>query len=354
ERAFRYAVSRWLPYLGVFAFYLYWRLVMFLPAYPRVSLASEFQTNPLCVFTFIAERIGIDFWKSAILAWGNLLEIRAMVNQRFLWLGMGIILAALLAVFFLKRNDFEAKDIKSALGFILFGLIAFLAGGLPLWASGTPLEITFPWTRATLCVLAGISITAAGLLALLPRKSGIVALSFLTGLSMSFQIYLGLDFRCDWDHLRGIFQQLVEKAPGLKPGTMVLFEDLNIRYYSGNSLTPLLNWIYDPEAVGDGDWYRAFEISERLGSLLPALEPGIAVRHGGFTGTTSQTIVITLDADGQLMILEPGSPLPPGASSLLTDAWRISNPGEVIDFSAPDAELPDFMLEERTSKKFND
>ena len=67
------------------------------------------------------------------------------------------------------------------------------------------------------------------------------------------------------------------------------------------------------------------EISERLGGILPVLQPGQEVRHGGFSGSTSQALAITWGADGCLQVLEPDSLLAPGSSPLLWGARRISN-----------------------------
>jgi hypothetical protein len=67
-----------------------------------------------------------------------------------------------------------------------------------------------------------------------------------------------------------LFPSDEERIPGLE-GTIMLANDFPVTYYSDNSLTGPLNWIYSPPGEMNAILYFA---SFRVGKNLPSVEPG--------------------------------------------------------------------------------
>ena len=210
------------------------------------------------------------------------------------------------------------------------GFLGMLAGEIPLFVSQTPLELDFPQNRATLCLMVGACLMLAGLLRLLPARLGWLAAALLAGFSAAFQFDTAQGYTAAWRELSSFYRQLARCAPALEPGTAILYEEPFIPAYPANSLAALLNWTYDADNAGEALSYDMLRISERLGNELPALEMGLPIRHGNFTGSTSRVLAVTLDDQGCLQILRPADEYNQDLPPLLRQAARMSNPGGVI------------------------
>ena len=344
RQALTTSAARWLPYGLLLTWMVTWRLFLADIAYPQPLLLADLAGSPLITISQAAARAASDIWLSGVAAWGS--PLRASAPGTWVWqpiLSGVVVFGMLLLAARETRSEAEKPLRKDGLLLAGMGVAAMLAGGTPLWISQTPLALTSPWSRTTLCLMIGSCIAAVGAAWLLPAVWRRVILSLLVGLSASFQSQTSRTYVQEWGNLRHIFWQLTWHAPGLQPGTLVLFESLPITYYSANSLDPILNLTYDPQGNGNPPLYKIVEISERLGGILPALQPGLEVRHGSFTGSTSQALVITWGADGCLQVLEPDSRLAPGSNPLLWEARIISDPGTILPDASPPARPPDWL-----------
>ena len=344
RQAMARTAAHWLPYVLLLVWMVIWRLCFADIAYPQPLLLADLAKEPMKGIPQTAARAVSDIWLAGVAAWGSPVSYFSTVGlawQAVLAGGLAFGLLLLAA----SRTRSEPEKILRGNGLLLAGLgvAAMLAGGMPLWISQTPLALTSPWSRTTLCLMVGTCMALVGAACLLPLAWRRVLLSLLLGLSVGFQHQTSRTYLQEWENLRQIFWQLAWRAPGLQPGTLVLFEHLPISYYSANSLDPILNLTYDPQGTVTLPRYRIFEISERLGGVLPALQPGLEIRHGGFTGNTSQALVITWGADGCLQVLEPGSSLAPGTDPLLWEARHISNPEMILPNASPPARPPEWL-----------
>jgi hypothetical protein len=79
------------------------------------------------------------------------------------------------------------------------------------------------------------------------------------------------------------------------PGTILLSNDIPVTYYSDNSLTGPLNWIYSPPGEMNVILYFA---SIRVGKTLPSIEPGqphqLYYIGPTFYGNTDNILVVDL------------------------------------------------------------
>jgi hypothetical protein len=183
------------------------------------------------------------------------------------------------------------------------GLALLLLAGLPFYATGLPVRTEFPNDRFTLPFIPGSALLISGLLivatAAIPRKTRvrIILAALLIGLAAGYQYGNSTAYRRDWLAQKAFFWQLTWRAPGLQPGTTLLTNDLPLRFYSDNSLTAPLNWIYAPDNHSQDMDFLLLYPAVRLGeSSLPTLEPGGPIRvdylAAQFSGNTSQALAV--------------------------------------------------------------
>jgi len=348
KRSFKQMVFTWLPYGGLLCMYLIWRALLFQPAYPPIRIFNNFSQSPLTASLELAGRIAWDIWKVGFSAWGKAFNLPLNHSIDLMRVVAALLLSVLVWIMGSKievgsgANQPQGKKWS----FILLGAAGLVLGGIPLWASQLPLTITYPWNRTTLCFLVGVSIFTAGMIALLPKKIGRIVCALLIGFSIVFQIRVGADYQSDWGKVRSYFTQLAAQAPDIEPDTLVLYDDLPIKYYSANNLNSFLNWIYDPDRGNGPERYKMFEISERLGNLLPSLERGVEVAHNAFHGNTDRTLVIAVDSVGCLFILPPDGPEEFALPEMTASARHLSDPEALINEQSTAAILPEILASE--------
>jgi len=332
------------PFAVLLTGYLVWRVALFKPAYPQITILEELRIAPWETMGEVLARAGKDLVTVMAGAWEQMARVLGgtPISGWVLASGAtGTVLALAGAMISEKEKADQGGEGMKRL-FIVGGSTLVL-GGVPLWASGTPLSVTHPWNRTTLCFLTGVSMVSAGALMLLARNLRRVLLAMLAGMAVVFQRQAGADYAREWVLVQDLFTQLTQQAPQLKEDTLVLYDDFPLRYYSANNLNALLNWTYDPERGAGDEKYKMFEIDERLSGALPALEPGAAVRHDSFRGSTSQAVVIALDENGKLMILDSEMTYMGPLAGRTQEAAHLSVPGDVIIFGENQAQFPEVL-----------
>jgi hypothetical protein len=190
-------------------------------------------------------------------------------------------------------------------------VVAFLVSGWTIWITDLHIELLFPFDRFTLITMLGTSLFIGGLIGLLDWKPWLSALvlALLIGLATGIQFQHRLVFRQEWLAQKNFFWQLVWRAPGLKPGTTVMTSEIPFAYYSDNSLTAPLNWIYAPQSSAHEMPYLLYDIEARLGQGLPEIKSDLPIdmpyRTAAFHGSTSQAIVVFYDPPRCLKVMNP-------------------------------------------------
>jgi hypothetical protein len=118
-----------------------------------------------------------------------------------------------------------------------------------------------------------------------------------------------------------------------------------LTYYSDNSLTAPLNWIYAPDFKSGNMPYFLIYTRERLGTVLPAFQNNLPMRKDyrafNFNSTTSQALVFVYPISGCLRILDPKQTnLYPSMPNGLEDAVNISHLDQIIPDPATPAKPP--------------
>jgi len=351
----------WLPYIGLMAVFLVWRIFLHETPRGQVNIFGRLAADPLRTVLQLVQRVFGDVFTSSLLAWGQAFNLPG-------WLGSSWVEAVLIAVLcvvtavlswlYLSRlsDPLPASDLaqtpsnlwgRQAAG---IGLLALLLGGLPFWATDLPIGLEFPWDRFTLAMMLGTSLLLTGALVLLrSRATKLTILAVLVGLAAGRHFQNENVYRRDWNVQKDFFWQLTWRAPQLKPGTTVLSSELPFSYFSDNSLTAPLNWTYAPENHTREMEYLFYDIQSRLGLGLEGFERGDEIvqpyRATFFTGSTSQSLVLYYAPPGCVKVIDPQiDHRLPQKPDFISEALALSQPELIEVMSKPGARPPASIL----------
>ena len=310
----RRAIIFYLPYFGVLAGITIWRLFFFENqnasySYVALQLVRE---NPLLGIWSIVKSVLFAFWETVLHAWVfpfepiNAAELGARVSL----LAAALVLISTLAIavylfLFGKSVASERGWIKSM--FIL-GIFAWLLAGVSFWLVGIEAQLHFSADRFTMPFMLGSSLIIVALIGLLNSRPKLqyALLSLLIAFSIGKQFETNIAYVRDWDVQHDLFWQMSWRIPSLEKNTTIISNDLPVTYFSDNSLSGPLNWIYS--RGGEMDHILYF-ISVRLNRGLPDLKPGLPIEQNylarTFHGNTSQLVVVDFSPPGCLRVLDP-------------------------------------------------
>jgi hypothetical protein len=355
-------VLLWLPYLAVLVTFLIWRLLIFrFPTYQPIFLPDAGH-NLFSVGLRLIQTITLDVFELGIFAW--FLPMSRLSNQSFGQpaglASLGLTMIGAIMIWFMgsipesqpQLDRKEENPRRVFIGLITSGLACLLLAGWPFWFVGLPVDARLnSGSRFALSFIPGASLLIVGLVGwLAPRdRWRQLILAVLAGLAVGHH-FLDADYYREVHKSQAIFfQQLAWRAPGLKPGTLLLTNTFQETLLMGdNSLTAALNWIYDPQPPYSLD-YMLFYIPERLASgYLPGIESGLTVskdfRTTSFSGSTSQALVVYYEYPRCLRILDPGRdadlPRPLNMPRELRDAIPISNLEQILAGAQVEQSLP--------------
>lgn len=319
---FKRTLLNWLPYLAAFAVAFIWRAFFFTfqTENYRLVFLDRLRENPGAALLHLLDNIGQSLWVVLLQAWGSIFRIPdlAALGTRTAILTAAVTLVALILVLFylvFSRPGREAAiNPRSgwALGVIGLGLLALLLGGVPSWSIEVLPQLLFALDRFTLPFLLGASLLLAGLLVWLPLRTWmrIAVVAVLVSLAVSTHFQVASAARRDWQTQQRFFWQLAWRIPALEPGTILMVNQLPVRYYTDNSLTAPLNWFWAGENTAQSMAYLLAYPEQRLGQNLAALEPGLPVEvdylAAQFSGSTSQVVALVYQPPACLRVLDPG------------------------------------------------
>jgi hypothetical protein len=312
---------RWVPYLMIMGFFLYWRIFLHVSPRGQIQIFDQLRQSPFAALLMLVERVIRDVFVSGIAAWGQVFDFKQMTNYgsgpTLLYLAI-LLVSIPLAIFYLavyRGKEQADPDLITerpwALQSMGLGIYALLIAGIPFWVTNLPIDLRFPWDRFTLVMMLGTSLFWVGIAELLLRShlQKAILLGLVIGLASGVHFQQANLFRREWNNQKAFFWQLVWRAPELKPGTTILSAQLPFTYYSDNSLTAPLNWIYAPDNSSRQMPYLFYNVESRLGSGLIDFQKGLPIyepyRATSFTGTTSQVLAIYSEPPGCVKVVDP-------------------------------------------------
>jgi hypothetical protein len=366
----------WLPYIGVVILVVLYRMVVYSHPGFGYSLTEEVARAPIETLTQLVLHVLSSLWAAAGGAWIQAFEfpdpaingLRTSVLYVFVVLAVGGFV--IITNVTLSRSEgslsrqhetlrspgplLQSDRNRDALWLIGLGAVMLLMGGVPYWVTNLPVSLEFPANRALLSFMFGACFLLVGFLELLPARFRYWVAVLLVSLSAGRHSLWSVDYVREWEAQKNLFWQMVWRAPGLKPNTLVLMNE-ELSYNADNSISAPLNWIYAPDLSGNQIPYVLFYPTNRLGRSLPELKKDVPIRYsytaGEFNGNTSQAIVFYYDPPACLRLLDPDLDpdnrlISPG--SLMREASALSNADGIL--AEETAVMPDIYAPEPEHK----
>lgn len=352
---FLQTIKHWLPYFLIWLANAAW-LAYFYTIGSYESYEVEVVQEPLTMlhlFSSIAEAI----WKAGFYIWGQVIVLitNAITAPTSLLTLASILFSFFLISFYLHKHSFtQTSKLQFAFQAILIGFIGILLGRVPSFAAGLPITLQSSYDRFMISMMLGGSLFITGLIELLVRNARVKTYLFalLIALGIGQQFFNVNIFRRDWAKQQEIYWQLAWRMPAIKPGTVLLTDQMPIDYETDLSFTAPINWMYAPAYTRSDLPYALLYVEKRLGGTLPSLELNtninLSFRTVSFRGSTSQAIVIYMPRNGCLRVLNPawGDEMTYSRQSrFLVDAIPLSDPSNIILNTDQTVKLP-FLSDE--------
>jgi hypothetical protein len=330
----------WTPYLALFALAVLSRLFIFNNQIYGFSLVSQLKTNPVATLLLLSQNALTSMWIVTVQAWGQIFNgiDTTMHGIRTISVYAAIIftVVAFLIFHLFKNTDNAKNNVKDAVSAIFLGLFMLPFAGVPFWMTGLVVSLAHPASRFTLPFMLGASLIITGVIELFPRsKIRYILIALLLGLTAGRQFLWSVDYAQDWRTQKRLFWQMVWRAPGIQPDTMILMNE-KLFLNADNSISAPLNWIYAPHNRSDKMDYVLFYPTNRMPGAIPELSPGIPIHYdylvGAFDGNTSQTLAFYYEPPSCLRLLDPDIDaenhfIP--VNSLMREASVISDTGRI-------------------------
>ncbi|MBN2258264.1 MAG: hypothetical protein JW704_10645 [Anaerolineaceae bacterium] len=298
-----------LPYMAILVVYGAWRIFFFkFPYYVPVLIDQSQSLGDR--LSALLPLISTSILRAGFFAWFNpfIPNDFNMLGRNMLILSWAVLIAgtgATLAFLYRRKNEIKQAQPVTRVTHsswptqaISVGALALFIAGWPFWIAGLQVDLDPLGSRFTLPFIFGSALLVTGFIDCIPRYNTVklIIIALLVGFSCSWHLQTTNRFRYEWEIIKDIYWQLTWRAPDLKPGTALLSNDIPLRYYSDNSLTALVNWVYAPENKSLDMPYLLDYISVRLGSGLTGLTEGLPINQDystlSFNGTTDNSIAL--------------------------------------------------------------
>jgi len=334
-------IKGYLPYFLVTVGYILWR--MFLLPLPGddpylTTTLFDFIASPVQTALEWGQVMVLDVTQVMIGSWKDVFGL-GITRQftpilLFSW-GVGFISIVLLLIYFLKLNIAptlsQGRRIFLIQGTVL-GFFAVLMGCLPGWLIGRTILDDFHANRYALPGMFGMGLLVVAFITWLSAdwKKQVVLVSLLVGLAVGFQVRTVNDFRWVWKDQQQLYWQLSWRAPHLKSGTAVFFEEEPFPDQGLFSTSSALNLLYPQEENPHPLGYWAYTLLPRYLDLKPdptanSLSSGFRSLH--FEGNMQDSILMHYDPQRSncWWLLTTQDQLNPYLSDLEKDWLVISN-----------------------------
>jgi hypothetical protein len=316
------SVLYWIPYLSIWLGFWVWRTFFFVSEQHGLSVLHDFAVNPKGAFVNYLQMVLQDVQSSGEAVWEQILHqphAFQFNNQTTILYWLIVILATLVVGFFLSRLTFLPVDLDSqmpsdrqwAWQAIGIGALSLFFGGIPFWAAGLQVTPDYPFDRFTLAMMLGASLLLVGVFDLIvrTRRQQIIILAVVVGLAIGMNFQTSNTYRRESATLNQFIWQMAWRAPGLKPGTVLLTHELPFEYNSQSSLTAALGWAYAPNSHSrDIPYYLIYTNSDLAKQVFGGgadQQISISLRDVNFTSNPSHTLSLFYSPPGCLKIMDP-------------------------------------------------
>lgn len=230
----RWSGLRFIPYLGLAAAFLFWRVFVFKSTRPTTnisSLSSGFLGNPLLGIARIGIETIKDMIETVLTGWFYPLYqltyragYKEWVVSVLLALGAAALIAAY-AIILRKRYPVEPATDDQRWGRLLavLGFLTVLVTLIPMVLAGRDVHFDSQFDRYTLQSTIGVAMLIGGLLWGYVRPAGrLPVILILTALAVMTHFHNGIFHRDLWQVEKKVWEQLAWRAPQIEPGTTII------------------------------------------------------------------------------------------------------------------------------------
>lgn len=322
KTGWRKAIGRvalmWLPYLVLFGFYFWWRLVVFPTTITKLNYAGDFKMLEDFRISLVGGSLALltrafyDLIYSTLQVWltGLTSQDGFTFQSKAVWFafGMGALVAALFAFFQDLSPEASDNDHPNPLPVFLLGGWAFLVSSLPIWLTSKQISGGGRWDdRFALAPMVGAGLlTLSAILWLIRLRQRKLVLSLLLLFSVATQVLIVNRYRLDWQTQRDYYWQLSWRVPALQPGTAILSFEQPSLSIPGYDASFAMNVLFDGH-IQDGSTPYWFFTNDRFLNfdLVPGKRISYEDRNLKFTGNTSAAIsVVHQGEDRCLQVLD--------------------------------------------------
>ena len=307
----------WLSNLVPFTAFTIWRVFFFHSFQYKVTVLEDLAASPLATLGSLALSTLRELSEGFGLVWVDLFNPNSYnLSGRTLLLVIALVVSMFVIllgyIYLVERSSGSTptnERIGEAVTAILLGLAAGLLVLIPFKAAGLPVRLIYPWNRFMIVLGFASTITAVGLLMLLPRpwlRSLVAAL--VLALSIGVQLNTANQFRVAWADQQKFIQQLTWRIPDLEPDTLLVTDSLRFsRYFSGPSLSAPINWIYAPDLTSRRVPFQVIltespQIDESH-TLRPDESVQLQYRSWYFEGNTNQAVFFIFNTKDCLQVV---------------------------------------------------
>ena len=262
----------WLPYLVVFLGVSVWRAFFFKfqdYTHPAI-LIDQLRAEPIQTLLQLPGKFLNNIYISSIFAWVRpflFRDIQSFGNSaRFLYLTLVFLAFSVCFLYFrhLHKNEKFTEKLSIFVQPIIFGSSTILLAGIPFLVTGLVPNLFDNSSRFTLPFMIGACVILVSFLLFLPLRLElkIALFSLIVAFSVGVQFSASYGFQLDWKKQNQFFTQLVDRVPGLEPGTLIVANDYPIGMHSQSGLTFALNWIYSKKFNQTLDYALVFGTEE--------------------------------------------------------------------------------------------
>ncbi|MBI9045638.1 MAG: hypothetical protein JEZ06_14205 [Anaerolineaceae bacterium] len=348
------AVLVWLPYLGVIAAFLFWRVFIFkFPTYGP-QLIEEFGTNPKATSLELIKTVFSSLKTVFYNAWRQVFSIPGESRMFFLLLVIFCFVILMVYFFYLEKKKEADKGAwwqEWGIQILAVGLITTLAAGVPFWFTRIPIRIGFPWDRPMISFMVGVSMVIVGLVEVFfQNRWKVLLIAALISLTVGSHFQNAMIYRDEWNNLREMYWQLSWRIPGLKEGTVLIADDIPLYRVGDSAMTAPLNWTFYPEHDSNQLPIKLFDLTIRLDTVytgIPGLEKDLPIMHDyrgtEFSSTTSSLLHFNYDLGTCVQILSPDDHALPELPEKVYRTMHLSNLDQIDLDPEKLASPPDFM-----------
>ena len=301
----------WVPYILIFGVYGYWRAVIFNNNEIGITrntpvILSQFLVEPLNAIGFLITASIKDAVSVLTIGWQKAMSVDALdFNSVFVRYRLIVsVISFIFAFIYLSRFKAQPEEEKVSddwsKGSILLAVVGLMFGGLPVWLVGRNIVESKNLLSASRFGIPAM-FGAAFLLALVidyfinDKKKKAVFLSLCIALAVNFQLANTQEFQYSWEKQTLFAQQLLWRAPQIKPGTSILTDEEVLGVMGNYAVSFSINTTYQVKGLKNTPpyWYFPFLYTNpNVNDLLRGAPLEYGKLSMNFAGNSKQMLLL--------------------------------------------------------------